>query len=122
MKIDREFYEEVQYSLDLYIDCPECISIDDEQYQCGTCDGTPTGNPNISISSMVSSLIKERDTMKSQLAEKSDRIKEMTEGAMLAGEMIVEVNKQLKEKDAEIKKLKKLVETHIHPRYWQEGR
>jgi uncharacterized C2H2 Zn-finger protein len=32
---------------ELYIDCPECESIDDEQYACQTCGGYPLGKLNV---------------------------------------------------------------------------
>jgi len=46
-----------QYAFNnLYVDCPECANIGDDQYQCTTC-GCGGGAGSISVESIVSDLV-----------------------------------------------------------------
>lgn len=54
-KIIEELYLDDKFN-ELYIDCPECECMEDDQYQCGTCDGQG-GDGYIPLNHIIHSLL-----------------------------------------------------------------
>ena len=69
----EEFLENKSIDND-HIDCKECCSIGDDQYQCGNCDGTPL-NGGWKISSLIEEYANDQSTRIKQLEDALEKIK-----------------------------------------------